>query len=162
MAITMNTSFDPQDAPSAKWGEAFVTINSNRYSFFNAKSCKVNASIETKEVPMLCRPIKGRKAVGMEVKITMTVYKCSEHFDDIVEGFKRTGVLPTFDLQVSNEDPASASGRTSKIYNDCVIDGDVLLSMFEADGDFIEQEITAYAMDYSSANKYKAPSYMGS
>ncbi len=158
--MDMNTFFDPQDAPASKWGQAFVTIKGNRYSFFNAKSCKVNASVETKDVPILGRTVKGKKAVGMEVKITMTVYKCSEHFDDIVEEFKNTGVLPTFDLQVSSEDPASAMGRTSKIYNDCVIDGDVLLSMFEADGDFIEQEITAYAMDYSSAAKYKAPEYM--
>lgn len=158
--MNMNTYFDPQDAPSAKWGEAYVTVDGNRYSFFNAKSCEVKANIATKEIPILGRSIKGRKAVGMEVKITMTVYKCSEHFDDIVEKFKKTGVLPTFDLQVSNDDPASAMGRSSKIYNDCVIDGDVLLSMFEADGEVIEQEITAYAMDYSSAAKYKAPEYM--
>lgn len=158
--MDMNTFFDPQDAPASKWGAAYVTIDGNRYSFFNAKKCEVKASVETKDVPVLGRTIKGKKAVGMEVKITMTVYKCSEHFDDIVEKFKNTGVLPTFDLQVSSEDPASAMGRTSKIYNNCVIDGDVLLSMFEADGDVIEQEITAYAMDYSSAAKYKAPDYM--
>lgn len=160
--MNMNTFFNEQDTPNAKMGEAFVTIKGNRYSFFNAKDCEVKANVETKEVPVLGRVVKGRKAVGMEIKITMTVYKCSEHFDDIVEEFKNTGVLPTFDLQVSNEDPASAMGRSSKIYNDCVIDGDVLLSMFKADGEFIEQEITAYAMDYSSAAKYKAPDYMGS
>ncbi len=158
--MKMNTYFDPQDAPSSKWGEAYVTVKGNRYSYFNAKDCEVTANIETKEVPMLNRTVKGRKPVGMEVKITMTVYKCSEHFDDIVTEFKNTGVLPTFDLQVSNEDPASAMGRSSKIYNDCVIDGDVLLSMLKADGDYIEQKITAYAMDYSSAAKYKAPGYM--
>lgn len=155
-----NTYFNPQDAPSTKQGEAFVTIKGNRYSFFNAKKCEVNASVETKDVPILGRTIKGKKATGMEVKITMTAYKCSEHFDDIIEEFKNTGVLPTIDFQVSSEDPASAMGHSSKIYNDCVIDGDVLLSMVDADGDFIEQEITAYAMDYSSAAKYKAPDYM--
>lgn len=160
--MNMNTYFNEQDAPVSKWGEAYVTINGNRYSFFNAKDCEVNANIETKPVPMLGRTIKGKKAVAMEIKITMTVYKCSEHFDDIVTEFKKTGVMPTFDLQVSNEDPASSMGRTSKIYNDCVIDGDVLLSMFKADGDYIEQKITAYAADYSSAAKYKAPDYMGS
>ena len=160
--MTMNTFYNEQDTLNAKMGEAFVTIKGNRYSFFNAKKCEAKPNIKTKEVPIIGRPITGRKAVGMEVKITMTVYKCSEHFDDIVEEFKNTGVLPTFDLQVSSEDPASSMGRSSKIYNDCVIDGDVLTSMLNADGDFIEQEITAYAMDYSSAAKYKAPAYMGS
>lgn len=160
--MTMNTFYNEQDTPNAKMGEAFVTIKGNRYSYFNAKDCDVKANIKTKEVPVIGRTITGRKAVGMEVKIKMTVYKCSEHFDEIVEEFKKTGVLPTFDLQISSEDPASSMGRSSKIYNDCVIDGDVLLSMLKSGDEFIEQEITAYAMDYSSANKYTAPSYMGS
>lgn len=156
----MNTYFNPQDAPVAKYGEAFATIKGNRYSLFNAKDCEVNANIETADVPILGRVIKGKKAVGMEVELTMTVYKCSEIFDDMVEEFKKTGVLPTIDFQITGDDPTTAMGRTSKIYNDCVLDGDVLLSMFDADGEFIEQEITAYAMDYSSASKYKNPDYM--
>lgn len=159
MAI-LNDYFDTQDAPGTKFGTAYVTIDNKRYSFFNAKNCKVNANIQTKEVPVLGRVVKGRKALGMEIKITMTVYKCSEHFDDIVMQFKKTGVMPTFDLQVTSEDPATSMGRSSKIYKKCVIDGDVLLSMMDSDGDFIEQEITAYANDYTSAAKYTAPSYM--
>ena len=51
-------------------------------------------------------------------------------------------------------------GRSTKVYKDCVIDGDVLLSMFDAEGGFIEQEINFYAMDYSSPESYKEPSYL--
>ena len=49
-----------------------------------------------------------------------------------------------------------------KNYYECIIDGDVLLSSFDADGDFIEQDIECYAMDYASSakNKYKTPDYM--
>lgn len=156
----MNNYFNPQDAPAAKQGEAFVTIDGNRYSLFNAKDCEVKAKVETADVPMLGRVIKGKKALGLEIEIKMTVYKCSEIFDDLIEKFKKTGVLPTFTLQVSNDDPAASMGRSTKIYHDCVIDGDVLLSLFDADGEFIEQEITAYAMDYTSMAKYKTPDYM--
>jgi hypothetical protein len=41
-----------------------------------------------------------------------------------------------------------------------VIDGDILLSMFDADGEFIEQTIEAYAMDFDTAEKYKTPDYI--
>ena len=156
----INNPYNVQDTPRSKYGEAFVTINNRRYSLFNAKDCEAKANIETGEVPVLGRVIKGRKAIGMEIEITMTVYKCSEIFDDVVEEFKKTGVLPPIDIQVTNDDPSAKMGRTSKIYYDCVIDGDVLLSVFDADGEFIEQEITAYADDYSSLSKYKNPEYM--
>ena len=152
--------FNAQDAPRTKDAELFCDIGDRRYSMLNAKNCEANASISLADVKRLGTPITGKKAIGMEVKLTMTVYKCSEMFDDMVETFKNTGVLPTFEVQVTSYDAATSMGRSTKKYYDCIIDGDVLLSMVDADGEFIEQTIEAYAMDYESAEKYKEPSYM--
>ena len=148
------------DAPSAKLAMAYVTIDGNRYALLMAKNFEGKMNVETKEVPTLGRTVKGVKAVGASIKFSMTVYKVTEIFDELVERYKNTGLLPTFDLQVSNEDPATTIGRSSKIYTDCVIDGDVLLSMFDADGDFVEQTIEGYAQDFTRPEKYSNPSYM--
>lgn len=148
------------DAPSAKLATAYVTIDGNRYALLMAKNFEGKMNVETKEVPTLGRTVKGVKAVGASIKFSMAVYKVTEIFDELVERYKNTGLLPTFDLQVSNEDPATSIGRSSKIYTDCVIDGDVLLSMFDADGDFVEQTIEGYAQDFTRPEKYSNPSYM--
>lgn len=148
------------DAPSAKLATAYVTIDGDRYALLMAKNFEGKMNVETKEVPTLGRTVKGVKAVGASIKFSMTVYKVTEIFDELVERYKNTGLLPTFDLQVSNEDPATTIGRSSKIYTDCVIDGDVLLSMFDADGDFVEQTIDGYAQDFTRPEKYSNPSYM--
>lgn len=150
----------PADVPNAKFATAFCTIGGRRYAMLNAKSVEVTASVTNADVPRLGSMVVGKKPVGLEIKITMTVYKVSEMFDKLIEQFKDTGVMPTFELQITNEDPASSIGRSEKIYRDCVIDGDVMLSMFDADGEYIEQEITAYALDFASNNKYIEPSYM--
>lgn len=152
--------FNPQDAPLAREAEFFCTIGDRRYSMFNAKNFEANASISLADVPRLGTTIKGKKASGMEVKLSFTVYKCSEMFDNLIETYKNTGALPVFEAQVTADDAATSIGRSTKIYHDCVIDGDVLLSAFDADGEFIEQTIEAYAMDYTSAEKYTEPSYM--
>ena len=73
----------------------------------------------------------GRRVPGAQVEI----------FDQVVERFIKTGVMPTMDIQTSNDDPATSVGRSTKIYNNCILDGDVLLSMFNAEGDFVEQSI---------------------
>lgn len=125
-----------------------------------AKNFEGKMNVETKEVPTLGRTVKGVKAVGASIKFSMTVYKVTEIFDELVERYKNTGLLPTFDIQTTNEDPATSIGRSSKIYTDCVIDGDVLLSMFDADGDFVEQTIEGYAQDFTRPEKYSNPSYM--
>ena len=152
--------FNPQDAPNAKEAEFFCTIGDRRYSMFNAKNFEANASVSLADVPRLGTAIVGKKATGLEVKLSFTVYKCSEMFDNLIETYKNTGVLPTFEAQVTSYDAATSMGRSTKIYHDCVIDGDVLLSAFDADGEFIEQSIEAFAMDYTSGEKYKDPTYM--
>ena len=155
-----NIYLNPQDVPSAKLAELFCTIDGRRYSMLNAKSFEATASIENADVPRLGSMITGKKPTGMEVRISMTVDKGSPMFDKVVENFKNTGVMPTFECQVTSSDDATSIGKDTKIYTDCVIDGDVLLSMFDAEGEFIEQEIEAYAMDYKTKDRYKEPDYM--
>lgn len=148
------------DAPSAKLATCFVTIGDRRYAMLMAKNFEAKMSVETKPVPTLGRTINGVKPVGATIKFKMTVHKCTEIFDEVVEAYKNTGLMPTMDIQVTSEDPATSVGRSTKIYNDCILDGDVLLSMFDADGDFVEQEIEGYAQDFTRPEKYANPSYM--
>lgn len=104
--------------------------------------------------------VTGKKAVGLSLPIKMTIYKCTEIFDDVVETFKKTGVMPLFDVQVSNEDPSSSVGRSTKVYNEVSLDGDVLLSLAGSGDDFIEQEINGYANDFTRPEKHRNPTYM--
>ena len=156
----MNTYMPANDAPSAKLATCFVTIGEQRYAMLMAKDFEGKGSVKTAEVPTLGRVVTGVKPVGMTIKFSMTVYKCTEIFDKVLEDYKNTGLMPSFDIQTTSEDPATSVGRSTKIYTDCVLDGDVLLSMFDADGEFIEQEIEGYAQDFSRPEMYVNPSYM--
>lgn len=148
------------DAPSAKLATCFVTIGARRYAMLMAKDFEATSDIKTAEVPALGRVVTGVKPVGMTIKFKMTIYHCTEVFDEVVETYKNTGLMPTMDIQVTNEDSATSVGRSTKIYTDCVLDGEVLLSMFDADGEFVEQTIEGYAQDFTRPEKYNNPSYM--
>lgn len=152
--------FEQYDAPSTKLATMFCTINGRRYTMLNAKDFEAVATVSTAKVPRLGCMVAGTKPTGMEIKLTFTVYKVSEMFDKLVEEYKASGVLPTFEVQVASEDAATSIGRSEKIYRNCVLSGDVLLSMFNADGEFIEQKIECYALDFDSNNRYKEPQYM--
>ena len=156
----MNNVMNSQDAASTKLAEFFCTINGRRYSMLNAKKFEANANVSLSDVPRLGTMITGKKATGLEFKFSMTVYKCSEMFDELITEFKNTGILPVFECQVTQEDKATCMGRSTKVYKDCVIEGDVLLSMLDVDGEFIEQDVEGYAMDFDSPEKYAEPAYM--
>lgn len=155
--LIQNKNMKEKYVPSANQAEIFVTLNGNRHSMAMARSFEAKLSIKTEPVPMLGRMIDGRKAQKAEGKFKMTIYKCTPIFDEICETFKNTGVLPYFDIQVTNEDFTTTIGRDTKIYKDCLIDGEVLLNMVSDEGDFIEQEIEGYYSDYEAVEKYTKP-----
>ena len=156
----MNQFMPANDASSAKLATAFVSIDGRRYAMLMAKNFEANAAVKTSEVPILGTVINGHKPLGMSVKFKMTIYKCTEIFDAVIEEFKNTAKMPPIDIQVTNEDPATSTGRTTKVYSGCVLDGDVLLSMFDADGEFIEQTIEGYAHEFTRPEQYTNPKYM--
>ncbi|MBQ6164833.1 MAG: hypothetical protein IJK23_10210 [Clostridia bacterium] len=150
-----------KDTQNAKFGDVYATIGGRRLHLMNVKNVKATSNVKTQEIPVLGNMIVGRKPTGMELKIVMTVYKVSETFDDMIETFKNTGVLPPMDLQVTNgPDVSSSIGSSTKIYRDCVIDGEVLLGMLDVEDKIVEQEITCYAMDYDSLGKFRSPDYL--
>lgn len=155
-----NRTMATNDAPVAKFAEVFVTLGTQRHAMLMCKDFEGKANISTQDVPRMGSVIMGKKPTTAELSFTMTIYKCTEIFDDVVDTFIRTGVMPTFTIQVSNDDPATSVGRSTKIYNDCVLDGDVLLSMAGSEDDFIEQEISGYAGGYTRPEKHSNPSYM--
>lgn len=107
----MNQSMNTQDAVSANYAECFVTIDGTRYSMLMAKEFEGKATINTKEVYKLGNPVVGHKAQTMALAFSMTIYKCTEIFDTVVERFLKTGVMPTFTVQTSNDDPATSVGQ---------------------------------------------------
>ena len=155
-----NKVMNTNDAPVAKFAEVFVTINSRRYTMLMCKEFEGKANISTQDVPRMGSVIMGKKPTTVEISFTMTIYKCTEIFDSVLDEFIKTGVMPTLTIQTSNEDPAASVGRSTKVYNDCVLDGDVLLSLAGSEDDFIEQEINGYAGGYTRPEKFSNPSYM--
>ena len=152
----MNTN----DAVAAKFAEVFVTLNGRRYAMLMCKNFEGKGNISNQDVPRIGSLIMGKKPTTVEISFSMTIYKCTEIFDEVLEKFINTGVMPSFDIQTSNEDPAASVGRSTKIYNDCVLDGDVLLSMAGSEDDFVEQEIEGFAGGFTRPEKFKNPSYM--
>lgn len=148
------------DAPVAKFAEVFVTLKGRRYAMLMCKNFEGKASISNQDVSRMGSIIMGKKPTTVELSFSMTIYKCTEIFDDVLDTFIKTGVMPTMDIQTSNEDPATSMGRTTKVYNDCVLDGEVLLSLAGSEDDFIEQEISGFAGGYTRPEKYKNPAYM--
>lgn len=149
----MSTTMNAKDAISAKLAKAYITIGTNRYLLFQAKNLEATFEKTKSEVAILGKTGMGHKSTGWNGTGSMTIYKNTEIFDDMCERFKLTGEDTYFDLQITNEDPTSAAGRSTKILKGCNIDGAVIAA-FDADGEWLEQDVDFTFEDYESPEKF--------
>lgn len=157
----MATLMNSKDAPSTRLANCYVTFpDHSRYLMMMAKDFEANFSRSTAKVPILGRTGTGHKATGWEGKFKMTIYKCTEIFDDICKKYQETGEDTYFDIQVTSQDPATSIGSSSKIYRNCILDGEILLSMFNADGEFIEQKVEGFFDAFENPVSYTNPDGM--
>lgn len=138
----------------------YVTTNGSRYELFFARDFEGKINVTTKEVPMLGGVMKGHRATAADGKFKLTIYRITDLFNRLILDYLDTGIMPEFEIQVTEEDPATKMGRSTKIYGGCIIDGDVLMSVFDDDGDFIEQTIEGYFETVTMPETYTDPTGM--
>lgn len=151
MANVMNA----KDAVSAKLAECYVTIEGNRYLLMQAKNFEARFEKNKQVVPILGKTGQGNKTTNWNGTGSMTVYHNTPIFDELMLRFKNTAEDIYFDIQISNEDPTSAAGRQTMIFKGCNIDGGTLAS-FDADGEWLEQDIDFTYEDFEMPEKFKA------
>lgn len=140
MAIDAIRTMQAKDVVAAKMASAFVTIDGNRYLLFQAKNLEAKLEKDKQEVAILGRMSKGHKTVSVNGTGSMTIYKNTALFDQMLLKLKSTGEDTYFDMQVSNNDPTSAAGRQTTILKDCNIDS-AIVANYDADGEWLEQDI---------------------
>lgn len=143
-----------KDAVSAKLAECFATIEGNRYLLMQAKKFEAKFDKEKQKVSILGKTGQGNKTTSWSGTGSMTIYQNTPIFNDLMLKFKNTGEDIYFDIQVTNEDPTSAAGRQTMIFKGCNIDGGTLAA-FDADGDFLEQEVNFTYEDFEMPERFR-------
>lgn len=129
------------DVISAKLASAYITVDGNRYLLFQAKSLEASVEKEKEQVAILGRLMKGNKSVSAKGSGTMTIYKNTHIFDEMILKWMNEGIDTYFDMQVENEDPTSKAGKRVVILTGCNIDK-ISVAKFDAEGKWLEDEIS--------------------
>ena len=129
-----------KDSVSAALAECFVTIEGDRYNFMQAINLEASVKKNKSKVPILGKTGRGNKATSWEGAGSATFHYNTSVFRRLMKRFKDTGEDVYFDIQVTNEDPASSAGRQTVILRDCNMNGGVL-AKFDADADYLEERM---------------------
>lgn len=149
-----NVKMNAKDTVSAKLAECFVTIGKNRYNFMQAINLEAKFEKTKTEVPILGKTGVGNKATGWKGTGSATFHYNTSIFREMMKNYKKTGEDVYFDIQITNDDPTSAAGRQTIVLLDCNIDGGIL-AKFDADGEYLDEDIDFTFEDFKMPEKFK-------
>jgi len=143
-----NISMRGRDTISARLANCFATIDGRRYNFMQMVDVEFKVDKTKAAVPRLGAIMIGHKSCAMEGTFSGTAHYVTSVMRELLAKFKNTAVDTYFEIQITNEDPTSATGRQTVIFYDCNMDGGIL-SKFDADGEFLDEDVSGTFEDFS-------------
>lgn len=143
----MNITMNARDSLSAKEAECFITIGNKRYNAMNAINVEAHIDKDKVEVPVLGRRMKGHKTVGLSGSGSATFHYNQTVMRQLLADYKDTGIDPYFEMQITNDDKTSNTGRQTIVLMDCNTDGGIL-AKFDADGGTLDEDMNFTFEDF--------------
>ncbi len=150
-----NAKLNAKDTVSARLAECYVTIDGDRYNFMQAINLEAKAEKNKIEVPILGKIAKGNKSGSLKYTGKAKFHYNTSIFNRVMEHYKNTGEDLYFDMQIINEDPTSAAGKQEIMLYDCNLDG-VTLAAFDADGDYLSDEVNFTFEDWDMPTEFES------
>lgn len=148
-----------RDAVFAALAQCYVTVNGRRYNFMQMIDFEAEVEKNKVEIPILGQTGKGNKAAGWKGTFKGTAHYNQSIFRKLLLQYKKTGEDVYFDIQIDNEDPTSAAGKQSIILTGCNLDGGIL-AKFDADGEYLDEDVEGTFEDWSMPKEFKTLSGM--
>lgn len=142
-----------RDSIHGSLAKCFVTINDRRYNFMNLTEFESKYDINITKVPILGKVSAGHKPSGGEGTWSGTAHYNQSHIRAIADVYQKTGVMPYFEIQVTNEDPTSTIGRQTIVHHDCLCDS-IILAKFQAGEEVLTEDLSGTFESWDMPEKF--------
>lgn len=148
------------DAVTGSQAAAYITLaDGNRYCFMQLYSFESSMEVNIAEVPILGKTGKGSKPTGWSGTWKGTAHYNQSIIRKILLEYKKTGFMPTFDIQVTNEDPTASVGSQTIVLKNCLTKGGIL-AKFDASAETLEEDIEGTFDDWEMPEEFSLMSGM--
>ena len=149
-----------RDALNGKSGKAFMTINGKNYEMFGLKKFQSDAEFQESDFKVVGTTLVQKKTTGVALTGTATIYYGTPMFLQQLQTYLKTGRLPYFTFQITNDDPSTSVGvQTVALYN--VKLAKMPIAMLDADAEWLEQEISFSFTNIEGLSAFHDPSAYG-
>jgi type VI protein secretion system component Hcp len=149
-----------RDALNGKSGSAFMTVDGQNHELFQLKKFQSDAEFQESDFKVVGTTLVQKKTTGVTLTGTMTIYYGSPLFIKLLNEYLKTGKLPYFTLQITNDDPGTTVGKQIVALYNCKL-SKVPVAMLDADTDWLEEEVSFSYTGIEVLNYFNDPSALG-
>lgn len=145
-----------KDTISGQEGRGYATINGRIEEMFYLK--KFNADVEKVKTEGKTLGKRGtqHKANGWKGTGSMTIYYVTTMFRQLMLEYMKTGKDTYFDIQITNEDPASSIGKQTTVIKGINLDK-VIMALLDVDAEALEEEVSFTFHDVDILDQFGKP-----
>ena len=129
-----------RDALKSKSGNGFMTIDGENHEMFGLKKFQSDAEFQESDFKVVGTTLVQKKTTGVSLSGSMTIYYGSPYFLRLLQEYLRTGKLPYFTIQITNDDPTTSVGTQTVVFYNVKLQK-LPVAMLDADADFLEMEV---------------------
>lgn len=118
-----------KDTVNGAEGKIFITLDGKNIEVACMKNITTNAEIQGNDMRVIGTRTIQNKANGAKQTGTGNIYYGNNLFIDMVLQYINTGVMPQFDIQITNNDPTTTIGQQTMAYYGCQLTGTIPLSI---------------------------------
>ena len=151
-----------QDTVSGAEGKVFITRDGKNVEVAGMKNITTNAEIQSNDMRVIGTRSIQNKNNGVKQTGTGNIYYGSNLFTDMVLEYINTGVMPQFDIQITNSDPTTSIGNQVMAYYGCTLTGTVPLSILNDEEAMLSYDFNFSYTRVARLQAFEDPAKLGS
>lgn len=150
-----------KDTVNGAEGSVVITQNGVNTVVAGMRNIKTNAEIQSSDMRVIGTRIIQNKSNGAKLTGTGNIYYGSPIFTSMVLQYIQTGVMPQFDIQITNSDPTTSVGSQVMAYYGCTLTGTIPLSILNDEEAMLNYDFNFAYTSVAQLSSFTSPATLG-
>ena len=150
-----------KDTVNGAEGSIVITQNGVNTVVASMRNITTNAEIQSSDMRVVGTRTIQNKNNGVKQTGTGNIYYGSNIFTDMVLQYIQTGVMPEFDIQITNYDPTTSVGTQVIAYYGCTLTGTVPMSILNSEEAMLNYDFNFAYTRVARLTAFNGPAQLG-
>ena len=150
-----------KDTVNGAEGSVVIERDGQNIVVAGMRNIKTTADIQSKDMKVIGTRMIQPKNNGYKPAGTGNIYYGSNVFTDMVLQYIQTGIMPQFNIQITNSDPTTSVGIPVMSYYGCTLTGTIPLSVLDSEETMLNYDFNFTYTSVARLSAFTDPATLG-